>query len=121
MEEDKQEVQSLRVSRLRQSYTFATHSLLKACSKEEFLKIVSSFKQSYKEMLYQLYLKIIASMHENIQVKAALGTIEQLIENKKFDVLHEDNTSVNDVKQEIAKRKLGEIHYLKNMLEKVQE
>ncbi|GLJ54343.1 hypothetical protein SUGI_1166570 [Cryptomeria japonica] len=52
---------------------------------------------------------------------AALGTIEQLIENKKFDVLHEDNTSVNDVKQEIAKRKLGVIHYLKNMLEKVQE
>ncbi|GLJ48759.1 hypothetical protein SUGI_1028330 [Cryptomeria japonica] len=132
MEEDKQEVQSLRVSRLRQSYTFATHSLLKACSKEEFLKIVSSFKQSYQETLYQLYLKIIASMHENIQdefesicqetqVMAALGTIEQLIENKKFDVLHEDNTSVNDVKQEIAKRKLCEIHYLKNMLEKVQE
>ncbi|XP_057841746.2 uncharacterized protein LOC131051307 isoform X2 [Cryptomeria japonica] len=132
MEDDKQQIPSLRVSRLRQSYTFATHSLLKACSKEDFLKIVSSFKQSYQETLYQLYLKIIASVHENIQdefesfcqetqVMAALGTIEQLIENKKFDVLREDNTSVNDVKQEIAKRKLSEIHYLENMLEKVQE
>ncbi|XP_057841744.2 uncharacterized protein LOC131051307 isoform X1 [Cryptomeria japonica] len=144
MEDDKQQIPSLRVSRLRQSYTFATHSLLKACSKEDFLKIVSSFKQSYQETLYQLYLKIIASVHENIQdefesfcqetqVMAALGTIEQLIENKKFDVLREDkrvdqlsvaveySTSVNDVKQEIAKRKLSEIHYLENMLEKVQE
>ncbi|KAH9309642.1 hypothetical protein KI387_037553, partial [Taxus chinensis] len=98
----------------------------------DFLKFVSSFKHSHQETLYQLYLKIIASMHENIQdefesicqenqVMAALGTIDQLIENQKLDVLHEEKTSVNDVKQEVAKRKLGEIRYLKNMLEKVQE
>eukprot|EP01018_Ginkgo_biloba_P013236 Gb_05431 [translate_table: standard] len=58
---------------------------------------------------------------------AALGTVEQLIENQHLDVLHEEKgaegrrTTVNDVKQEVIRRKLTEIDYLKNVLEKMQE
>lgn len=138
MDRDAQQSQSSRVLSLRKSFSMALHSLLLACPKEDFLRIFSSFKHADQQMLYQIYLQMIASIHGNIQdefesvcketqVMTALGTIEQLIENQKLDVLHEENgaqeyrASVNDVKQELARRKLSEIHYLKNMLEKVQE
>lgn len=138
MDRDAQQSQSSRVLSLRKSFSLALHSLLLACPKEDFLRIFSSFKHANQETLYQLYLQMIASIHGNIQdefesvcketqVMTALGTIEQLIENQKLDVLHEEKgteaykTSVNDVKQELARRKLSEIHYLKSMLEKLQE
>lgn len=132
MDRDAQQSESSRVVNLRKSFSMALHSLLLACPKEDFLRIFSSFKHADQETLYQTYLQMIASIHGNIQdefesvcketqVMTALGTIEQLIENQKLDVLHEEKTSVIDVKQELARRKLSEIHYLKNMLEKVQE
>lgn len=137
MDRDAEENQSSRVLSLRKSFSIALHSLLLACPKEDFLRIFSSFKHAEQETLYQLYLQMIASIHGNIedefesvcnetQVMTALGTIEQLIENQKLDVLHEEKgaeyrTSVNDVKQELVRRKISEIHYLKDMLEKVQE
>jgi len=138
MDRGAQQSQRSRVLSLRKSFSTALHSLLLACPKEDFLRIFSSFKHADQETLYQLYLQMIASIHGNIQeefesvcqetqVMTALGTIEQLIENQKLDVLHEGKgaeeymTSVNDVKQELARRKLSEIHYLKNMIEKVEE
>eukprot|EP01018_Ginkgo_biloba_P008233 Gb_40817 [translate_table: standard] len=138
MDTSNQQLQSIRISNLKKSFMMATHSILTTCSKEDFLRIFSSFKHDEQETLYQLYLQTIASMHENVQdefesicqesqVMATLGTVEQLIENQQLDVLHEEKgaegrrTTVNDMKQEAIRRKLSEIDYLKNVLEKMQE
>ncbi|KAK1439491.1 hypothetical protein QVD17_05310 [Tagetes erecta] len=118
-----------RQSELKRSFNLALHALLTTCSKEEFCKAFPRFTQAEKERLHQLYIKVIVSLHENIEdefealcedtkVGDILGTIEELVEEQTLDPLYPDKTNLNDVAQVLLTLKKNEIQNLTTMLEK---
>ncbi|OVA18485.1 Nnf1 [Macleaya cordata] len=118
----------LRQLNLKKSFKLGVRSLLTACSKEEFSKAFSTFNRAQQEVLYQLFIQVITSLHESIeeefesicletQVATALDTVEQLVEEQTLDILSQDKTNLLDVKQELSRAKKAEISYLTNVLE----
>ncbi|KAK9146265.1 hypothetical protein Sjap_006168 [Stephania japonica] len=120
----------LKQANLKKSFKLGIRSLLTACSKEEFLKAFPTLDKAKQEYLYQLFIQVIASLHDNVEeefesicfetkVGAALDTVEGLVEEKSLDVLSDDTANFVDIKQAVSSAKKDEISYLTNMLKMV--
>ncbi|MCL7039943.1 hypothetical protein MKW94_012712 [Papaver nudicaule] len=118
--------------KLKKAFQMIARTLLTACSKEEFLEAFPAFSRAKQEVLYQLFIHVIAELHEKIeedfesictvtQVAATFDKIEQLEEGQKLDSLAQDKTNLLDVKQELSRAKKAEISYLTSALEKAVE
>ncbi|PWA89484.1 Nnf1 [Artemisia annua] len=122
-------------------YTFVYVVYLK-----EFCKSFPSFTQAEQERLYSLYIQVIISLHENIEicyhkrilasfqcynfvdefadlcqevkVGNVLDTVEELVDKQTLDPLYPDKTNFKDVARELVTSKKNEIQTLQNMLEK---
>ncbi|XP_068635923.1 uncharacterized protein [Aristolochia californica] len=119
-------------SHLKRAFKRCTRSLLESCSKQEFDRAFSTFTDSEREGLYQVYLNYVSSLHEIIEVEfdnicqesqvcRILDTAEQMVEEQKLGCLFGDGISLADIKQGELEAKKNEIHYLENMLEKIGE
>ncbi|XP_015889145.3 uncharacterized protein LOC107423987 isoform X1 [Ziziphus jujuba] len=117
---------------LSKSFKLATRSLLTAITKQDICKAFSSFTTAEQDFLHRLFVQVITSLHENIendfetlchetQVRTALDTIEQLVEEQGLDPLFSDKTNLKDVTFKLLTTKKNEIQYLKNMLELAEE
>ncbi|XP_026401894.1 uncharacterized protein LOC113297586 isoform X1 [Papaver somniferum] len=115
--------------KLKKAFKMIARTLLTACSREEFLEAFSAFRRAKQDVLYQLFIHVIAELHENIeedfesicaetQVAATFDKVEQLEEEQKLDTLAQDKTNLLDVKQELSRAKKAEISYLTSALEK---
>ncbi|KAI3884313.1 hypothetical protein MKX03_017153 [Papaver bracteatum] len=115
--------------KLKKAFKMIARILLTACSREEFLEAFSAFRRAKQDVLYQLFIHVIAELHENIeedfesicaetQVAATFDKVEQLEEEQKLDTLAQDKTNLLDVKQELSRAKKAEISYLTSALEK---
>ncbi|KAK9146262.1 hypothetical protein Sjap_006165 [Stephania japonica] len=91
----------LKQANLKKSFKLGIRSLLTACSKEEFLKAFPTLDKAKQEYLYQLFIQVIASLHDNVEeefesicfetkVGVALDTVEGLVEEKSLDVPSDD-------------------------------
>ncbi|XP_026409843.1 uncharacterized protein LOC113304924 isoform X2 [Papaver somniferum] len=118
--------------KLKKAFKMIARTLLTACSREEFLEAFSAFRRAKQDVLYQLFIHVIAELHENIeedfesicaetQVAATFDKVEQLEEEQKLDTLAQDKTNLLDVEQELSRAKKAEISYLKSALEKAVE
>ncbi|KAG9454373.1 hypothetical protein H6P81_007277 [Aristolochia fimbriata] len=119
-------------SHLRRAFKRCTRSLLESCSKQEFDRAFPTFTDSERQNLYQVFLKYVSSLHEIIevefdnicqesQVRRILDTVEEMVEEHTLGCLSGDRTSTSELKQGELVAKKNEIHYLKNMLEKIEE
>ncbi|XP_048335982.2 uncharacterized protein LOC107423987 isoform X3 [Ziziphus jujuba] len=106
---------------LSKSFKLATRSLLTAITKQDICKAFSSFTTAEQDFLHRLFVQVITSLHENIEVRTALDTIEQLVEEQGLDPLFSDKTNLKDVTFKLLTTKKNEIQYLKNMLELAEE
>ncbi|KAI3893288.1 hypothetical protein MKW92_016504 [Papaver armeniacum] len=115
--------------KLKKAFKMIARTLLTACSREEFLEAFSAFRRAKQDVLYQLFIHVIAELHENIeedfesicaetQVAATFDKVEQLEEEQKLDTLAQDKANLLDVKQELSRAKKAEISYLTSALEK---
>ncbi|KAI3904394.1 hypothetical protein MKW98_014574 [Papaver atlanticum] len=115
--------------KLKKAFKMIARTLLTACSREEFLEAFSAFRRAKQDVLYQLFIHVLAELHENIeedfeticaetQVAATFDKVEQLEEEQKLDTLAQDRTNLLDVKQELSRAKKAEISYLTSALEK---
>ncbi|KAF5189464.1 embryo defective [Thalictrum thalictroides] len=113
---------------LNKSFKMGIRSMLTTCSKQDFLKPFSSINKSKQDALYRLFIRVITSLHQNIeehfesicleaQVGATLDTVEKLVEEQTLDILFNDETNLANVKQEVSRAKKDEIAFLTNMLE----
>ncbi|KAI3961510.1 hypothetical protein MKX01_001246 [Papaver californicum] len=118
--------------KLKKAFKLIARTLLTACSREEFLKAFSAFHREKQDVLYQLFIHVIAELHENIeedfesicnatQVAATFDMVEQIEEEQKLDTLTQDKRNLLDVKQELLRAKKAEISYLTSALEKAVE
>ncbi|XP_073012643.1 uncharacterized protein [Typha latifolia] len=86
-----------------------------------YLNLKKSFKLGIRSLLTAFSKEVIKSLHGNIEVCTALGTIDQLIEEQNLDVLSTDKTSIVETQEQISRAKKDEIQYLTSLLERVQE
>ncbi|KAI3910465.1 hypothetical protein MKX01_034859 [Papaver californicum] len=118
--------------KLKKAFKLIARTLLTACSREEFLEALSAFRRAKQDVLYQLFIHVIAELHENIeedfesictetQVAATFDKVEQLEEEQKLGSLAQNKTNLLDVKQELLRAKKAEICYLTSALEKAVE
>ncbi|XP_073012641.1 uncharacterized protein [Typha latifolia] len=114
-------ITSSRYLNLKKSFKLGIRSLLTAFSKEDVHNAFSAFTDAEKESLYCMFVHVIKSLHGNIEVCTALGTIDQLIEEQNLDVLSTDKTSIVETQEQISRAKKDEIQYLTSLLERVQE
>ncbi|KAK4803429.1 hypothetical protein SAY86_003246 [Trapa natans] len=113
----------LRQSKLSKSFKRALHSLLSTCSTEEIHKAFPGFSVDEKKYLHRLLIKVITSLHgqiedefkslcDELQVGTSLDTVEQLIEEQSLDMLSADKSNVLDVAQDLLTAKKDEIQHL---------
>nr|GEX77269.1 polyamine-modulated factor 1 [Tanacetum cinerariifolium] len=62
-------MEKARKNELNKSFKVAVQGLLTTCSKQEFCKSFPSFTQAEQERLYNQYIQVIISLHENIEEK----------------------------------------------------
>ncbi|RZC46325.1 hypothetical protein C5167_039271 [Papaver somniferum] len=53
--------------KLKKAFKMIARTLLTACSREEFLEAFSAFRRAKQDVLYQLFIHVIAELHENIE------------------------------------------------------
>ncbi|KAA8521071.1 hypothetical protein F0562_011776 [Nyssa sinensis] len=118
---------------LKKSFKLSIRSLLTRCSKEDFSKAFPRFTNVEQEGFHRLFIRVITSLHENIedefesscaetQVGTILDTVEQYVEEQSLDPLFFDKSSyVGDVERNLSTAKNNEIKYLMGMLEKAEE
>ncbi|KAK4744884.1 hypothetical protein SAY87_011196 [Trapa incisa] len=110
-------------SKLNRSFKRAIHSLLSTCSTEEIHKAFPGFSVDEKKYLHRLLIKVITSLHGQIedefkslcdesQVGTTLDTVEQLIEEQSLDILSTDKSNVVDAAQDLLAAKKDEIQHL---------
>ncbi|CAN6448919.1 unnamed protein product [Victoria cruziana] len=132
MDSMKQPASSLKFLNLRKSFKLAIHPLLTACSREGFDSVFSVLDESERQTLHKLLMKVIASLHESVQeefesichetkVHTAFELVEQLVEEQSLDTLHAEKTNLVQVREQLMKTKLDEIHCLRTMLAKAGE
>ncbi|KAL2544378.1 embryo defective [Forsythia ovata] len=121
-----------RQSNLKKSFKRALHSLLTACSKEEFCKAFPSFTAAEHERLHRLFIQVINSLHEDIeeefesicletQAGTVLDSVEELVEEYSLDPLLSEKSNVGATAQNLSEAKKSELHYLMGMLRKAEE
>ncbi|KAI3506483.1 hypothetical protein L1887_28843 [Cichorium endivia] len=133
MEKESREI-AYRVSRhkdLKRSFKLALHGILTTCSKEEFCKSFPRFTQAEQEHLHRLYIKVIVSLHQNIEeefevlceetkVGNILEIVEELVEEQTLDPLYPDKTNFKDVVQVLSTLKKNEIEKFTTRIEKTE-
>ncbi|GJX39211.1 polyamine-modulated factor 1 [Tanacetum coccineum] len=134
-------MEKARKNELNKSFKVAVQGLLTTCSKQEFCKSFPSFTQAEQERLYNHYIQVIISLHENIEdeftvlcqevkVGDVLDTVDELVDKQTLDPLYPDKfeydgtkleagkpTNIKDVARELVTSKKNEIQNLKDMLE----
>lgn len=117
---------------LKKLFKQCIHSLLIACSKEEFSTAFPTFTRAEQDCVHKLFVQVITSLHGNIEdefeslclqakVATILDTIDQLVEEQNLDPLYNDGTNVGHVREELLAKKKTEVQYLMVMLEKAEE
>ncbi|XP_015889146.3 uncharacterized protein LOC107423987 isoform X2 [Ziziphus jujuba] len=107
---------------LSKSFKLATRSLLTAITKQDICKAFSSFTTAEQDFLHRLFVQNdFETLCHETQVRTALDTIEQLVEEQGLDPLFSDKTNLKDVTFKLLTTKKNEIQYLKNMLELAEE
>ncbi|KAK4752267.1 hypothetical protein SAY87_021065 [Trapa incisa] len=90
---------------------------------EEIHKAFPGFSVDEKKYLHRLLIKVITSLHgqiedefkslcDELQVGTSLDTVEQLIEEQSLDMLSADKSNVLDVAQDLLTAKKDEIQHL---------
>ncbi|KAL9327164.1 hypothetical protein ACSQ67_007809 [Phaseolus vulgaris] len=98
-----------RFSNLNKSFKYSLRSLLTSCSKEEFCKAFSSFSNTERESLHRLFLQVITSLHENLELflkhkPDADVSLFQILSN---DICHQ----WKGLRQSVFKHRIATIHY----------
>ncbi|KAL7599424.1 uncharacterized protein LOC111885036 [Lactuca sativa] len=132
MEKDSREIGiGYRHKKLKTSFKLGLHALLTTCSKEEFCKSFPRFTQAEQERLHRLYIKVIVSLHQNIEdefeilceetkVGNILDIVEELVEEQTLDPLYPHKSNFKDVAQVLSTIKKNEIQNLATMLKKTE-
>ncbi|KAI4312868.1 hypothetical protein MLD38_037658 [Melastoma candidum] len=117
-------------SKLKKSFNRAVLPLLNSVSKEDLRTAFPSCTDEEQRRLHQLFLKVIASLHGNIedifeslcdevQVGAALDTFDRLLEEQSLDPLMTDKTNVLDTVRTPSMARDRKVQSLTRCLEKV--
>lgn len=117
---------------LKKSFRQGVRSLLTAFPFEDFSKAFPRFTGAEQGRLYELYIQVITSLHENMQdefdslchetqVATILDKVEQLVEQQNLDPLFSEKTNLDHVKCDLLAAKKNEIQLLEGLLEKVEE
>ncbi|KAK6934619.1 hypothetical protein RJ641_034774 [Dillenia turbinata] len=86
---------------LKKSFKLGVRSLLTACPKEEFSKAFPKFTMLEQEVLHQLFVQVITSLHGNIedefeslcretQVGTTVDSVEEHVQEQTLDPLYID-------------------------------
>nr|XP_025682444.1 uncharacterized protein LOC112783627 isoform X3 [Arachis hypogaea] len=104
-------------SDLTKSFSLALRSLLTSCSNQEFNQAFSTFTDTETQFLHRLFLQLITSLHENIEVGATLDAVEEVIEERDLDPLFSERSNIMDVAEDLSAAKKNEIQHLKEMVQ----
>lgn len=121
-----------RHSNLKKSFRRCLGFLLTAFPFEDFSRAFPRFTGAEQDRLYQLYVQVISSLHENIQddfdtvchetqVGTTLDTIERLVEQQSLDPLFSKKTNLVHLKHELLATKENEVQLLESLLDKVED
>ncbi|CAM8877909.1 unnamed protein product [Rhodiola kirilowii] len=132
MEKKTESFPGTRKTNFKRSFKLSVHSLLTSCSKEQFSAAFSGFSTTEQTQLHRLFIKVITSLHENIedefesfcletQVDDSLDAVEHLIEESNMDPLFSNQSNLGQIGEDLLVKKKNEIQYLKNLLEKAEE
>lgn len=122
----------LRWSNLNLAFSVALHSLLTACSKEEFTSHFPFLKTYQQDALYKLYTQMIVAVEENVQeefgdicketkVMDALDNLEKISLGQGTDNSDIRRRIHTAFKEEVVNSKTNELKHLNQILQKVKE
>ncbi|KMT03807.1 hypothetical protein BVRB_8g189510 [Beta vulgaris subsp. vulgaris] len=119
-------------SNLNKSFGQCLRFLLTAFPFEDFSKAFPRFTGAEQQRLYQLYVQVITSLHENLQdefesichetqVGTILDTVEHFVEQQSLDPLCSQKTNLAQLKHDLLASKKNEVRSLEEILDKVED
>ncbi|KNA17172.1 hypothetical protein SOVF_082560 isoform A [Spinacia oleracea] len=125
-------IPGVRHSNLKTSFRQCLGFLLTAFPFEDFAKAFPRYTGAEQDLLYQLYVQVITSLHENMQeefnvvchatqVGTTLDTVEHLVEQQSLDPLFSKKTNLFHLKHDVLATKENEVRLLQGLLDKVDD
>eukprot|EP00249_Psilotum_nudum_P017042 c26123_g2_i1 orf=75-575(+) len=126
-----------RMVKLKSAFSIAVHSLLTACSYEDFVGQFPSLEPKQHESLYKFYAQVMAAIHENVEdefheiceeskVMETLDRLEHCNKSQRLTIgypqfLGEGGVPSAAVREKVLDSKLNELNHLKCFLKQAEE